>query len=62
MKQKSKRDFLSITDINEAELWQILKLAKKMKSFKGQTFKGVLSGKTLAMIFEKSSTRTPGVI
>jgi len=53
---KTKRDFISITDINEAELWQILKLAKKLKS---GTFKGLtLKGKTLAMIFEKSSTRT----
>src|SRR3990167_10778273 len=51
-----KLDFISITDINEAELWQILKLAKKLKSgtFKGLTFKR----NTLAMVFEKSSTRT----
>lgn len=53
---KSKRDFVSITDINEQEFWQILRLAKQMKqgTFKGVSFKG----KTLAMIFEKSSTRT----
>ena len=51
-----KRDFLSINDINKAEFWQILRLAKKLKT---GTFKGLtLQGRTLGMIFEKSSTRT----
>ncbi len=52
-----KRDFISITDVSEKEFWQILKLAKKMKQ-KPKAFKAELVGKTLAMIFEKSSTRT----
>lgn len=60
---KSKRDFISISDIDEAEFWQILKLAKQMKrtlrlrsGLRSQ--QRLLSGRTLAMIFEKSSTRT----
>ena len=51
---RNKRDFISINDISEPELWQILKLAKKLKAKNRQ----LLPGKTLGMIFEKSSTRT----
>jgi len=53
---KQVRHFLSIKDINEKEFWTILKLAKKLKKKPIQT--KLLAGKTLAMIFEKSSTRT----
>lgn len=58
-----KRDFISISDINEAEFWQILQLAKKMKGTLRlrsglHRQQKLLSGRTLAMIFEKSSTRT----
>jgi len=54
-----KKDFLSILDITREELFEILSLAERLKR---QTRAGVphelLRGKTLAMIFEKSSTRT----
>jgi len=54
-----KRDFLSILDINKEELFEILSLAERLKR---QKRAGVphelLRGMTLAMIFEKSSTRT----
>ncbi len=54
-----KKDFLSILDITQEELFEILSLAERLKR---QKRAGVphelLRGKTLAMIFEKSSTRT----
>ena len=51
-----KRDFLAIPDFTREELYQILALAKRMKA--GKYSEQPLRGKTLAMIFEKSSTRT----
>jgi ornithine carbamoyltransferase len=51
-----KRDFLAIPDFSREELYQILDLARRMKSRKYT--EQPLRGKTLAMIFEKSSTRT----
>lgn len=54
-----KKDFLSITDLSAEEYDDILTLAARLKR---QRYAGVahplLAGKTLAMIFEKSSTRT----
>jgi ornithine carbamoyltransferase len=52
----SKRDFLAIPDFTTEELYEILDLAHRLKdgSYAGRP----LAGKTLAMIFEKSSTRT----
>jgi ornithine carbamoyltransferase len=54
-----KKDFLSILDINQAELDAILSDARHLKDLKKN---GIvhdwLRGKNLAMIFEKSSTRT----
>jgi ornithine carbamoyltransferase len=54
-----KKDFLSILDISREELSEILTLAERLKR---QKRAGVphelLRGTTLAMIFEKSSTRT----
>ena len=51
----TKRDFLAITDFSRDELTQLLERARLLKA-------GVdgsrLAGKTLAMIFQKSSTRT----
>jgi ornithine carbamoyltransferase len=52
----NKRDFLAIPDFDQAELYRILKLARAMKS--GQNNEQYLSRKTIALIFEKSSTRT----
>lgn len=51
-----KRDFLSIPDFETAELYEILELARQLKS--GEYREKPLAGRTLAMIFEKSSTRT----
>lgn len=51
-----KRDFLAIPDFSTEELYQVLDLARRMKS--GEYSEQPLRGKTLAMIFEKSSTRT----
>jgi len=51
-----KRDFLAITDFSRDEIQRLFELAKKMKS-RGYR-ETPLSGKTLAMIFAKSSTRT----
>ena len=52
----AKRDFLQITDFSRTEIEQLFDLAKRMKS---RAYRDTpLSGKTLAMIFAKSSTRT----
>jgi ornithine carbamoyltransferase len=51
-----KRDFLAITDFTRDEIQRLFDLAKKMKT--GAYRDTPLSGKTLAMIFAKSSTRT----
>ena len=52
----AKRDFLAITDFKRDEIQRLFDLATKMKS---RTYRDTpLSGKTLAMIFAKSSTRT----
>jgi ornithine carbamoyltransferase len=51
-----KRDFLAIPDFSAAEVLSLLDLAGKMKS--GKWRERPLAGKTLAMIFAKSSTRT----
>ena len=52
----SKRDFLAIPDFSTEELYSILRLAKDMKA--GRYNKRPLDDKTIALIFEKSSTRT----
>jgi len=55
------RHFLKLSDFTKEELLEIFKLAKKIKA-KAETkegiFKKYLPNKILAMIFEKSSTRT----
>ncbi|MEX0907900.1 MAG: ornithine carbamoyltransferase [Gemmatimonadota bacterium] len=52
----SKRDFLAISDFTPAELHALLDLAHRLKA--GVDTRRPLEGRTLAMIFEKSSTRT----
>jgi ornithine carbamoyltransferase len=52
----AKRDFLTITDFNRDEIVRLFDLAAKMKA--GRYRETPLSGKSLAMIFAKSSTRT----
>jgi len=54
-----KKDFISILDISKAELEGILSEAEKLKrQKKAGVPHPLLAGKTLAMIFEKASTRT----
>lgn len=53
------RDFLSLHDFTTEEIYQILDLAAELKAKqKNGEQHHVLKGKTLGMIFEKSSTRT----
>ncbi len=51
----TKRDFLAITDFSRDELTQLLERARLQKAGADSAR---LTGKTLAMIFQKSSTRT----
>jgi ornithine carbamoyltransferase len=51
-----KRDFLAIRDLSREEIARLFDLAARMKS--GAYRDKPLAGKTLAMIFTKSSTRT----
>ncbi len=55
-RQMTKRDFLAIPDLTRAEAIRVLDLARAMKAdeYTGRP----LEGKTLAMVFAKSSTRT----
>lgn len=54
------RDLLSITDCSREELEKLLKLSLELKEkfYDGETVIPILSGKILALIFEKHSTRT----
>ncbi len=53
------RHFLALHDFSEVELYGMLILAKELKQKQRQGIPHrLLDGKTLAMIFEKSSTRT----
>lgn len=51
-----KHDFLAIPDFSTEELYELLRLARRIKA--GEFHERPLAGKTLGMIFEKSSTRT----
>lgn len=50
------KDFLAIPDFDTGALYEMLDLAHRMK--RGEYRERPLTGRTLAMIFEKSSTRT----
>ncbi|MDD5253291.1 MAG: ornithine carbamoyltransferase, partial [Candidatus Omnitrophica bacterium] len=52
-----KKDLLSIGDLNSTEIDSILKLSQQLKKNKNKFAKS-LSGKTLALIFQKPSNRT----
>jgi ornithine carbamoyltransferase len=54
------RDILSIADLSRDELRSLIDLSFKMKElyYNGIKFLNVLNGKTVALIFEKHSTRT----
>jgi ornithine carbamoyltransferase len=51
------KDFIEIHDYTADEVREIFEIARDMKA-KPSKFKDALQGRTLAMIFEKSSTRT----
>ena len=51
------KDFVSIHDYSAGEVAEIFELASAMKSRPGD-YRDALAGQTLAMVFEKSSTRT----
>ena len=57
-KIKSK-DLVNVTDLNRVEMMELFRLAAKLKKRKrrGEAH-GLLEGRSLAMIFEKRSTRT----
>ncbi len=53
------RDLLSVSDLSFDELSRILELTKTLKAERGHAkWKAALSGRTLAMLFMKPSTRT----
>ena len=54
-----KKDFLKMSDLTKDELLGLIELAEKLKyERKNGIPHEILKGKTLGMIFEKSSTRT----
>lgn len=56
-----KRDFINLIDFSEKELMSIIKQADKWKKLRysgKDKARRILDGKTIALIFEKSSTRT----
>lgn len=52
------RDFLSLGDVSPAEIEKLIDLAVGLKNKKTEVGPAPLAGKTLAMIFDKPSTRT----
>ncbi len=52
-----KRDFISLQDYEPAELYEFINIAKQIKAYPDE-YREALKGKTLGMIFQKSSTRT----
>lgn len=54
-----KRDFLKLSDFSKAELTQLVSRALELKFLvKSKKVPKILAGKTLGLVFEKSSTRT----
>jgi ornithine carbamoyltransferase len=51
------REFLSLDDLSAEELEHVLQLSEKVKASPGD-YDGRLAGKSIALIFEKPSTRT----
>lgn len=51
------RDFLSVDDLASGELWELLNAADEAKA-DPETWSARLEGKSVALIFEKPSTRT----
>jgi ornithine carbamoyltransferase len=56
---KMKRDFLSITDLTNEEVYKIFNLAKHYKSARRKKeFSPVLKNRSIGLLFDKPSTRT----
>ncbi len=53
-----KKDFLTLSEISAAELQLILALSAKLKASRGKSGEDFLGGRTIALLFEKPSTRT----
>ncbi len=53
-----KKDLLTLQDINRDDLENIFELAAKLKSERGKVTYSPLAGKSVGLIFAKSSTRT----
>lgn len=53
-----KKDLLTLQDVNAAELYGIFELAAKLKRERGKVDYKPLAGKSIGLIFAKSSTRT----
>ena len=53
----TKRDFLAVSDLDRGELLALLERARRLKTGE-EDAQGALAGRSLAMIFRKSSTRT----
>jgi len=58
MSGDSVRHFLDLTDVASSELKGIIAAGRAMKGQRGRVGTGPLAGQTLAMIFDKPSTRT----
>jgi ornithine carbamoyltransferase len=52
------RNFLTLAELTSEELTSVLSLSEKMKRSRGKTKARPLAGKTVALLFEKPSTRT----
>ena len=50
-------DYLSVDDLSPKELGELLDLAADVKA-RPEAFEGRLAGRSIALIFEKPSTRT----
>jgi len=55
--KKGHKDFLTLKDYTKEEIEHIIKIAVKVKKDR-QLYKNLLSGKNLALLFDKQSTRT----
>ena len=53
-----KKDLLTLRDITRDDLEHIFELASKLKAERGKTAFTPLAGKSVGLIFAKSSTRT----
>jgi ornithine carbamoyltransferase len=53
-----RRNLLTLAELSSTELALILRLSSKLKRLRGRIGGGLLKGKTVALVFEKPSTRT----